>query len=202
MIGRILFLTLHSIPPAATRACILGAGKRPLQLLGLRIKLTKCLVSFMLASIMAVISWEVLFLVLVVSAVYSAVSWNSHRAPGCKAPPTRRGWDPVLGIDLVREVMADVKEGRRVKAIISRLRNYNYTFQSYTFGQRTLFTMEPRNVQSILATDFESWGGKLLLNSLANGLHSIEPLVRPFGEQPAPLFQYNYAALTCCYLSG
>jgi cytochrome P450 len=63
-----------------------------------------------------------------------------------------------LGFDVLQEMMRSGRDGRMQEA--SRLRNFNngiYTLQSRRLTQDQFVTIEPENVKSVLATDFQSY---------------------------------------------
>ncbi|KAL8914793.1 MAG: hypothetical protein Q9171_000629 [Xanthocarpia ochracea] len=63
-----------------------------------------------------------------------------------------------FGIDLVRDEIKSVKEHTMLEKFQARFRNLDCTtFSAKELHLQLLFTMEPENVKSILATDFKSY---------------------------------------------
>ncbi|ROW15266.1 hypothetical protein VPNG_03080 [Cytospora leucostoma] len=76
------------------------------------------------------------------------------RQLGCKEPPfehTRLPW----GIDTVKNALDANKNKRLPVFLVQRMERLGTsTFRYNVFGQRNLSTVDPRNIQTILATDF------------------------------------------------
>ena len=80
------------------------------------------------------------------------------RQHGCGSPPSTPSKDPLLGLDTVYRMLHSVKKNRRNLSLKEQLELYGYTFQSNLFGKIEVFTAEPQNLQTILATAFEDFG--------------------------------------------
>ena len=88
--------------------------------------------------------------------------WRNARRLGCKPPPWLFPQDP-LGITNIRRIYAADKESRvpqylqdlTVKAIE---RHNSHTFKQSVMGTRFLFTVDPKVMQTILATQFKDFG--------------------------------------------
>ncbi|KAL8900434.1 MAG: hypothetical protein Q9192_001066 [Flavoplaca navasiana] len=83
---------------------------------------------------------------------------RQSRLHGCKSPPGLPQIDPVFGLDLLLTRLISFRANRRNVSLLEHFRRYGNTFQSKTFGQTTIFTIEPRNLQSVFSTNFSSWG--------------------------------------------
>lgn len=76
----------------------------------------------------------------------------------CEAPPSLPQLDPIFGLDLILGLFKSLKEDRRNVSLLEQFRRHGNTFQVTTFGQAKIFTIEPQNLQSVLSTNFSSWG--------------------------------------------
>ena len=80
------------------------------------------------------------------------------RERGCKLPPSVPQLDPIFGLDIVLQVLSSFRERRRNISFKEQFDRFGRTFQSHVYGNTKLFTIEPKNLQSVFSTDFESWG--------------------------------------------
>lgn len=80
------------------------------------------------------------------------------RQRGCQPPPSLPQKDPFFGLDVVYQMFRSAKERRRNMSMKEQVDIYGRTFQSKPYGNTTIFTIEPRNLQAVFATDFESYG--------------------------------------------
>lgn len=80
------------------------------------------------------------------------------RQRGCQPPPSLPQKDPVFGLDVVYHLLRSTKNRRRNISMKEQVDTYGYTFQSKPYGTTKIFTIEPRNLQTIFATKFESFG--------------------------------------------
>ena len=76
----------------------------------------------------------------------------------CKSPPAIPQRDPLLGLDIVFEVLLSMKNRVRNSSFEQLFRKYGRTFQSRVYNTQKIFTIEPKNLQAVFATDFDSWG--------------------------------------------
>jgi cytochrome P450 len=80
------------------------------------------------------------------------------REKGClpvKKYPTK---DPILGIDLFRDLLRHISEHKLLDLVIARFERMNaktLTFPS--LGRQAIFTIEPENLKTIQALDFKKW---------------------------------------------
>ncbi len=77
---------------------------------------------------------------------------------GCKPPPGLPQLDPFFGLDVVFQVLSSFRERRRNTSFKEQFDRFGPTFQSQVYGTIKIFTIEPKNLQSVFSTDFESWG--------------------------------------------
>ena len=77
---------------------------------------------------------------------------------GCLPPPSIPQRDPVFGLDLILHFFRALKEDRRDLSMNQLFRVHGRTFQSVTLGTKAIYTIEPKNLQAVFATDFSSWG--------------------------------------------
>ena len=81
------------------------------------------------------------------------------RKQGCQSPVSLPQKDPFFGLDLV---YAQIFQSHKLRSLNAHLQNlfhiYGHTFQAKPFGNKEIFTISPRNIQAVYATDFESFG--------------------------------------------
>ena len=77
---------------------------------------------------------------------------------GCQQPPSIPQQDPFFGLDLALQSFKSMKENRRNMSMKEQFEVHGRTFQSKPYGKTIIFTIEPRNLQAVLGTDFTSWG--------------------------------------------
>ena len=80
------------------------------------------------------------------------------RKHGCQDPPRYPHQDRIWGSDLVRERMEAMKNGVYFKLYLSHFERYGKTFEEKTRGQKTINTIEPANIQHVLALATEDYG--------------------------------------------
>ena len=80
------------------------------------------------------------------------------RKNDCKPPPALPQLDPFFGLDFVVEVLSSLKRRKRNASLKELFGKYGRTFQSRVYNTTKIFTIEPKNLQAVFATDFESWG--------------------------------------------
>jgi cytochrome P450 len=76
----------------------------------------------------------------------------------CASPPLRPSSDPLFGLDILFTNINYLKTNQRVKQWHNSFRQYGATYGFYLFGKRTIATIDARNVQFVLATEFEKFG--------------------------------------------
>ena len=107
-------------------------------------------------------SMFLLFACLVIFTVRSLLQYQKRQRiiqkHGCKPPPSTPQIDPIFGLDKVFQVFHSLKKGNRNTSFKEQFERYGPTFQSKIYGTTKLFTIEPKNLQSVFSTDFESWG--------------------------------------------
>ena len=80
------------------------------------------------------------------------------RENNCKLPPTLPQLDPFLGLDFVLQILSSLKQRKRNASFKELFEKYGSTFQSRTYYTTKIFTIEPKNLQAVFATDYDSWG--------------------------------------------
>lgn len=80
------------------------------------------------------------------------------RQQGCQPPPSLPQKDFLFGLDVVYRLFRSIKDRRRDMSMKEQVDTYGYTFQSKPYGTTKIFTIDPRNLQCVLATKFESFG--------------------------------------------
>ena len=77
---------------------------------------------------------------------------------GCLPLPSIPQRDPIFGLDLSLQFFKALKENRRNLSVNRLFQVHGHTFQSVTLGTTNIYTIEPKNLQAVFATDFSSWG--------------------------------------------
>jgi cytochrome P450 len=110
-----------------------------------------------LSAIAVVLTFPILFVIL--SRVRHLIAYRTAaRRRGCSAPPRLPSKDPMFSIDNVLADLRQRKEKRKIKTLYATFQKLGKTFESYPFGRRVIATVDPRNVQFVLATGFEKFG--------------------------------------------
>ncbi|KAF2738015.1 cytochrome P450 52A12 [Polyplosphaeria fusca] len=89
---------------------------------------------------------------------------KKERQLGCKRPVELKSWDG-FGIEIVRNILKADKECRlpqhlkeRTDAAIAAAGRPVTTFSQNLLGNTEIFTIDPKNVQAVLATQFKDFG--------------------------------------------
>ena len=77
---------------------------------------------------------------------------------GCQPPPKYAHLDPILGLDLFLDQAKAMKRGDTGRIERARFSKYGKTFQANSWGTKIIYTMEPTNIQAILAQSFDHFG--------------------------------------------
>lgn len=111
--------------------------------------------------------WSLFFFALYKFASYVSTEIrhrNNARRLGCKTPQVMAGRDPI-GIDNVMRLMTADRECRlpdyireRSDVICAREGRQIHTFYQNVLGSPAIFTVEPENLKTILATKFKDFG--------------------------------------------
>ncbi len=80
------------------------------------------------------------------------------RKHNCKPPPAISQRDPFFGLDIVFEVLLSLRKQKRNASFEELFNKYGSTFKSRVYNTQKIFTIEPKNLQAVFATDFDSWG--------------------------------------------
>lgn len=128
------------------------------------------------------------------------------RERNCQQPPGLRQLDPFFGLDVVFRVFRSFRDQRRNISFKEQFDRYGPTFQSQIYGTTKLFTIEPKNLQSVFSTDSGSWGvqplrlfffgpfiGKGIMTTDAEFWEHSRALMRPTFARPqvSNLASYN-----------
>lgn len=81
------------------------------------------------------------------------------RQHSCKEPNKFPHKD-LLGLDLAREMGKQFAEFRRLSSIKKSYEIYGSTYQTRSFGKTIINTIDPENLRSIYAVDFENYGAE------------------------------------------
>ncbi|KAF7712560.1 Uncharacterized protein PECH_005067 [Penicillium ucsense] len=82
--------------------------------------------------------------------------WQYSRKHGCKPPLNTMTHGP-LGVGTINKMMSASKEHRFLELIRGWHQTYGFTFGSRMLNRQAVFTIEPRNVQTILALKFKDF---------------------------------------------
>ncbi|KAI4252731.1 MAG: hypothetical protein LQ352_004109 [Teloschistes flavicans] len=102
----------------------------------------------------------VFFLVL---STFRALILHFHRRHqihlhGCAAPRNLPQIDPIFGLDALLQTLPLSREIINSASFGQEFSIYGTTFQCQTYNTTKLYTIEPRNLQSVFSADFDSWG--------------------------------------------
>ena len=103
--------------------------------------------------------------------------WRSRRrqrvarARGCSPAPSAEQRDRIFGLDSLIQLYQSIRKNRRNVSMRILFDKYGPTFQVNSWSTTKIFSIEPQNLQSVLATDFTSWGVQPLR------LFAFEPFV-------------------------
>ncbi|CAG8981405.1 hypothetical protein HYALB_00009617 [Hymenoscyphus albidus] len=76
----------------------------------------------------------------------------------CLPPPKYPHKDPILGTDLFRANIQAAKESRLLTTWLQRFQQHGATFSANFLGAPAICTVDPRNLQTILSTNFHDFG--------------------------------------------
>ena len=105
-------------------------------------------VAFGTTIVLYVSYWQIAFLL---------SSRRFTRKFGCKPAQVDRHWDPVLGLDFVSSTVRACRGKYQLEDLHDRFSNVGRTFVSNVLLDRLIFTDEPKNVQAVLATQFDDF---------------------------------------------
>jgi cytochrome P450 len=95
----------------------------------------------------------------IISSVFLYFSRREFKAlHGCQ--PAQRRYplkDPIFGLDLVIDTIKNAKKHRHLEGTWLRYENTGTTFTSRLPGCQTVFTIDPENVKTVLATKFQDY---------------------------------------------
>jgi len=80
---------------------------------------------------------------------------NQH---GCKLPQKLPFHDPLFGLDIIFESYRAHNSHSYLSLVKSRFDKYGTTFEARMLGRTVVNTIEPRNIQALLATQFNDFG--------------------------------------------
>ena len=80
------------------------------------------------------------------------------RRHGCQPPPGVPQIDPFFGLVFVFQVLSSFRKNIRHASLAQKFATHGTTFQSQIYNTTKIFTIAPKNLQSVFSTDFDSWG--------------------------------------------
>ncbi|KUJ09387.1 N-alkane-inducible cytochrome P450 [Mollisia scopiformis] len=86
---------------------------------------------------------------------------------GCEEPRKYPHKDPLLGLDYWRAQREAAQKSQWLPTSKRLFAKYGKTYEVNNLGQRMIHTMEPQNIQSVWATNFNSWGLQPLREGIA-----------------------------------
>ncbi|CAG8958276.1 hypothetical protein HYFRA_00000631 [Hymenoscyphus fraxineus] len=104
--------------------------------------------------------------ILVILAIYYTLTtfqtWKRRQSlktqHNCLPPPKYPHKDPFLGTDLFRANIQAAKESRLLATWLQRFQQHGDTFSANFLGAPAICTVDPRNLQTILSTNFHDFG--------------------------------------------
>ncbi|GLI72172.1 hypothetical protein PoHVEF18_000342 [Penicillium ochrochloron] len=82
--------------------------------------------------------------------------WQYSRKNGCK-PPEHTVSHGLFGLGMVTEMLSAAKENRFLEHVRGWHQSYGVTFKAKMIGRQVIFTVEPKNVQTVLALKFKDF---------------------------------------------
>ncbi|KAF3394002.1 Cytochrome P450 52A13 [Penicillium rolfsii] len=82
--------------------------------------------------------------------------WQYSRENGCKSPAHTVSHG-LFGLGMVTEMLSAAKENRFLEQVRGWHRDYGATFKAKMISRRVIFTVEPKNVQTVLALKFKDF---------------------------------------------
>lgn len=92
------------------------------------------------------------------------------RKAGCSMPRKYRHKDPILGLDLFLRRVDSMKSGRSLALDGDLFNTYGRTVQTNAWGTKQYVTMDPRNIQTICATQVDKFGSAPMNNAVCQPL--------------------------------
>lgn len=80
------------------------------------------------------------------------------RDQGCGSAPSAQQRDPIFGLNFLDQLFQPLKNSRRNVSMKTLFDVYGHTFQVKSWSRTKVFCIEPKNIQSVLATDSANWG--------------------------------------------
>ncbi|KAL8658978.1 MAG: hypothetical protein Q9202_007338 [Teloschistes flavicans] len=77
---------------------------------------------------------------------------------GCAPPRNLPQIDPIFGLDAIFQTLPFSRRIIGSASLGQQFSTYGTTFQCQTYNTTRLYTIAPRNLQSVFSTDFDSWG--------------------------------------------
>ena len=92
-------------------------------------------------------------------SVYFRLAYaRSMRRRGCQHPPHSPERYPVLGLDWSRSIAKAMRDGELYAVLRQKFQQCGRTYAAAAMGSHIIHTMDPRNIQSVLALDFARYG--------------------------------------------
>ena len=76
----------------------------------------------------------------------------------CKPPPAYPHKDPILGLDSVRDAISAARSKTAISRQLRQYAQFGNTFSSRFFLTPVISTIEPENIQTVLASRFDDFG--------------------------------------------
>ncbi|KAI9646015.1 hypothetical protein NHQ30_005453 [Ciborinia camelliae] len=92
--------------------------------------------------------------------------YASYKA-GCSVPVRYRHRDPVFGLDLFLKRITAMKEGVWLDVDPYLFSNYGKTVLTNAWGKKQYVTMDPKNIQTIVATEVDKFGAAPMNSAVA-----------------------------------
>ncbi|KAF2454425.1 cytochrome P450 alkane hydroxylase-like protein [Lineolata rhizophorae] len=128
--------------------------------------------------------------------LYSSLSnRNGMRKNGCSAPPKLPQKDPVLGLDEFVKWARAMGDGSIIRMFRQRHEKLGKTFQGVMLGTNQIYTMDSKNIQTVLALDFDSYGLEPLRGGVGEYLvgKGIQTSDGPFHKYSRSLVRPTFA---------
>jgi len=104
-----------------------------------------------------------LAVILIYRPVFHAIAGHAAyskaaREHKCERPKKYLHRIPLLGIDLVNNINSAMAQGNLVEVMGRNFAAYGKTFEATLMGTTVIYTMDPQNIQTVTALEFDKFG--------------------------------------------
>lgn len=92
------------------------------------------------------------------AASYRVVNKSTAQQRDYEQAPKYPHKDPFLGTDLANRIKKGMRDGNMMEVARQNFESCGKTFQAKLMGRKVLYTMDPQNIQTAVALEFEKFG--------------------------------------------